>query len=38
LASNNYSVILNTSGFTGINAGSRVLKRTDGGNLVAEWE
>ena len=34
MASTNYSVNLNYTGFTGVDANARILKRTNGGNLV----
>ena len=36
LASTNYAVNLNYSGFTAVNNASRILKRTDGANLVLD--
>ncbi len=36
MASTNYDVNLNSTGFTGINSGARILKRTSGGNLTVD--
>ena len=36
MSSSNYDVTLNYSGFAGVDANSRIIKRTDGGNLALD--